>query len=70
MFRGPGYAISTRRTAPDMSVVRRELEIVRDDLHANAVRIVGSEVERMTQVGSGRSFSRVLSSFRVHPRAI
>ena len=70
MFRGPGYAISTRRTALDMSVVRRELEIVRDDLHANAVRIVGTEVERMTQVGSGRSFSRVLSSFRVHPRAI
>ncbi len=50
MFRGPGYAISTRRTALDMSVVRRELEIVRDDLHANAVRIVGSDVERMTAV--------------------
>ncbi|MGA8923766.1 MAG: hypothetical protein WB682_11525 [Candidatus Dormiibacterota bacterium] len=50
MFRGPGYAISTRRTALDMSVVRRELEIVRDDLHANAVRIVGSEVGRMTAV--------------------
>ena len=33
-----------------MSVVRRELEIVRDDLHANAVRIVGSEVGRMTAV--------------------
>jgi hypothetical protein len=33
-----------------MSVVRRELEIVRDDLHANAVRIVGSEVARMTAV--------------------
>jgi ABC-type thiamin/hydroxymethylpyrimidine transport system permease subunit len=50
MFRGPGYAISTRRTALDMSVVRRELEIVRDDLHANAVRIVGSDVGRMTAV--------------------
>ena len=50
MFRGPGYAISTRRTALDMSVVRRELEIIRDDLHANAVRIVGSDVERMTAV--------------------
>jgi hypothetical protein len=41
VFRGPGYVISTRRTALDMSVVRRELEIVADDLHANAVRIVG-----------------------------
>ena len=50
VFRGPGYAISTRRTALDMSVVRRELEIVRDDLHANAVRIVGSDVGRMTAV--------------------
>jgi hypothetical protein len=50
MFRGPGYAISTRRAALDMSVVRRELEIVRDDLHANAVRIVGSDVGRMTAV--------------------
>jgi len=50
MFRGPGYAISTRRTALDMSVVRRELEIVRDDLHANAVRIVGSDLGPMTVV--------------------
>ena len=50
MFRGPGYAISTRRTALDMSLVRRELEIVRDDLHANAVRVVGSDVERITAV--------------------
>jgi hypothetical protein len=31
-----------------MSVVRRELEIIRDDLHANAVRIGGSDVARMT----------------------
>jgi hypothetical protein len=50
VFRGPGYAISTRRSALDMSVVRRELEIIRDDLHANAVRIVGSEVGPMTAV--------------------
>ena len=33
-----------------MSVVRRELEIIRDDLHANAVRIVGSHVGPMTDV--------------------
>ena len=50
VFRGPGYAISTRRTALDMSVVRRELEIIRDDLHANAVRIVGSDIGRITAV--------------------
>src|ERR1019366_4953095 len=48
VFRGPGYAISTRRPAVDMSVVRRELEIIRDDLHANAVRIWGSAVGRIT----------------------
>ena len=50
VFRGPGYAVSTRRTAPDLAVVRRELEIIRDDLHANAVRIVGSEVARLSAV--------------------
>jgi hypothetical protein len=50
VFRGPGYAISTRRTGLDPSVVRRELEIIRDDLHANAVRIVGSDVGRLTVV--------------------
>jgi len=50
MFRGPGYAISTRRAELDMSVVRRELQIVRDDLHANAVRVVGSDVGRITAV--------------------
>jgi len=50
VFRGQGYAISTRRRALDMAVVRRELEIIRDDLHANAVRIVGSDVKRLTDV--------------------
>ncbi len=56
VFRGPGvagnalYAMSTRRKPPDMAVVRRELEIIRDDLHANAVRIVGSDVGRLTAV--------------------
>ena len=50
VFRGQGYAISTRRRALDMAVVRRELEIIRDDLHANAVRIVGSDVKRLTHV--------------------
>ena len=47
-FRGPGYAISTRRADLNVSVVRRELEIIRDDLHANAVRVGGSDVARVT----------------------
>lgn len=47
-FRGPGYAISTRRADLNLSQVRRELQIIRDDLHANAVRIVGSDVTRLT----------------------
>jgi hypothetical protein len=50
IFRGPGYASSTRPTALDMSVVRRELEIIRDHLHANAVCIGGSYIGRMTAV--------------------
>ncbi len=47
-FRGPGYAVSTRRADLDMSEVRRELEIIRDDLHANAVRVGGSDIARLT----------------------
>jgi hypothetical protein len=31
-----------------MSVVRREIEIIRDDLHANAVRVGGSDIKRIT----------------------
>ena len=47
-FRGPGYAISTRRAELDMSQVRREMQIIRDDLHANAVRVTGSDIDRLT----------------------
>jgi hypothetical protein len=50
VFRGPGYAISTRRRELDMAMVRRELQIIRDDLHANAVRVVGSDVNRLLSV--------------------
>ncbi|HXZ99061.1 MAG TPA: abortive infection protein [Candidatus Binatia bacterium] len=50
VFRGPGYAISTRRRSLDMAIVRRELQIIRDDLHANAVRVVGSDVARLLAV--------------------
>jgi hypothetical protein len=48
VFRGPGYAISTRREPLDMAVVQREMQIIRDDLHANAVRVVGSDLGRLT----------------------
>jgi hypothetical protein len=47
VFRGPGYAMSTRRQAPDPATTKRELAIIRDDLHANAVRIVGSDMGRL-----------------------
>ena len=47
IFRGPGYSIPTRREDLDYAVVRRELQIIRDDLHANAVRIVGSDLTRL-----------------------
>jgi hypothetical protein len=50
VFRGPGFAISTRRKPLDMTVVRRELQVIRDDLHANAVRVVGSDLRRLTEV--------------------
>jgi hypothetical protein len=50
VFRGPGYALSTRRKPLDMAVVQRELQIIRDDLHASAVRVVGSDLGRLTAV--------------------
>jgi hypothetical protein len=49
-FRGPGFAIPTRRKPLDMAVVQREVQIIRDDLHANAVRVVGSDLARLTAV--------------------
>lgn len=47
IYRGPGYSTSTRREDLDYGVVRRELEIIRDDLHANAIRLVGSDLARL-----------------------
>jgi len=49
VFRGPGYAISTRRQPPHPATTKRELEIIRDDLHANAVRVVGSDIGRLAE---------------------
>ncbi|MBF8189815.1 hypothetical protein ITP53_29620 [Nonomuraea sp. K274] len=40
-----GGAISRERFDPD--VVRRELEIIRDDLHCTAVRVMGGDPERL-----------------------
>src|SRR5438270_12305374 len=31
----------------DIGVVKRELQIIRDDLHCNAVRLTGGDVERL-----------------------
>src|SRR5690242_9049399 len=33
----------------DLAVVKRELQIIRDDLHCNAVRVTGGDVERLEQ---------------------
>ena len=49
-FRGRGFSISTRPRALDLTTVGRELVIIRDDLHANAVRIVGSNLDRLATV--------------------
>ena len=37
----------TSRKRVDSAVVRRELEIIRDDLHCNAVQIIGGDPERL-----------------------
>lgn len=49
-LRGPGYAIATRRADLDLTLVRREMQIIRDHLHANAVRVNGSDVDRLSAV--------------------
>ena len=38
---------TSNRESFDLAVVRRELEIIRDDLHCTAVRITGGDVERL-----------------------
>jgi hypothetical protein len=49
VFSGPGYNIPTRPRL-DLATAERELLIMRDDLHCNAVRLVGREVDRLVQV--------------------
>jgi hypothetical protein len=49
VFSGPGYNVPTRPRL-DLATAERELQIVRDDLHCNAVRLIGREVDRLVQV--------------------
>jgi hypothetical protein len=44
-----GYIIEGRNTREpfDPEVVERELSIIRDDLHCNAVRVMGGDPERL-----------------------
>jgi hypothetical protein len=48
-----GRVLAGRNWRPvfDRSEVRRELEIIRDDLHCNAVKIHGQDVSRLTWTG-------------------
>lgn len=49
VFSGPGYKLNTRRRL-DPRTVARELEIIRDELHCNAVRVRGQDVRRLAAV--------------------
>ena len=49
VFSGPGYNVPTRPRL-DLATAERELQIARDDLHCNAVRLIGREVDRLVQV--------------------
>lgn len=46
VFSGPGWRVTTR-PGFDLGVVRRELEIIRTDLHCNAVKIGGTDIGRL-----------------------
>jgi len=49
VFSGPGYNVPTRPKL-DLATAERELQIARDDLHCNAVRLIGRDVDRLVQV--------------------
>jgi hypothetical protein len=49
VFSGPGYKVPTRPKL-DLTTAERELQIARDDLHCNAVRVGGRDLDRLTQV--------------------
>src|SRR5262245_52804861 len=44
---GTHYGELVTRATFDVAVARRELEIIRDDLHCNAIRISGQDTERL-----------------------
>jgi len=49
VFSGPGWSVPTRPKL-DLATAERELQIARDDLHCNAVRLGGRDVGRLMQV--------------------
>jgi len=51
VFAGPGYTVPTRPKL-DLSTAHRELQIIRDDLHCNAVRISGDNPKRLAAVAA------------------
>jgi hypothetical protein len=51
VFAGPGYKVPTRPKL-DPSTAHRELQIIRDDLHCNAVRIGGDNPKRLAAVAA------------------
>lgn len=51
VWTGPGYKVPTRPKL-DLSTAHRELQIIRDDLHCNAVRIAGDNHERVAAVAA------------------
>lgn len=55
VFSGPGYKIPTRPTL-DVATAERELQIARDDLHCNTVRLGGSYPDRLVRV-AGRALA-------------
>jgi len=42
-----GFVMNGQTRPFDREIVRRELEIIRDDLHCNAVRVFGSDLDRL-----------------------
>lgn len=49
VFSGPGYSVPTRPKL-DLATAERELQIARDDLHCNAVRLIGRDLDRLIHV--------------------
>jgi hypothetical protein len=49
VFSGPGYRVKSRPRLGER-IARRELEVIRDDLHCNAVRVAGLDLDRLIRV--------------------